>query len=257
MYKYYPEIRTIHERFEIPQLIKTRRITALLPWNYEETDRRYPVLYLQDGQNLFDDHAPFGSWELDKTLMRLAKDGKGDFIVIAIDHAHHERIAEYTPSVKTKLGKGDGLLYADFLATTLKPHIDATFRTIPDREHTGIGGSSMGGLISLYAAMKYPNTYSRLMLFSPSLWVSPGLPEEFLSVVPDFYGSIYLYGGGREGSNMVEHLLAFDERLHAISERIQYKLSIREDGEHNEAAWGLEFPKAAEFLFKKRLFDDY
>jgi predicted alpha/beta superfamily hydrolase len=257
MYQCYPEIRTIHEQFEIPQLIKTRRITALLPWNYEDSERRYPVLYLQDGQNLFDDYAPFGSWELDKKLMRLAKEGKGDFIVIAIDHAHSERIAEYTPSVKTKLGKGDGLLYADFLATTLKPHVDAAFRTLPGREHTGIGGSSMGGLISLYAAMKHPHVYSRLMLFSPSLWVSPGLPAEFLASAPDFSGSIYLYGGAREGSNMVEHLMGFDEKLHSMSDRIHYRLSIRDDGEHNEAAWGVEFPKAAEFLFTPRLLDEY
>jgi predicted alpha/beta superfamily hydrolase len=252
MYHYYPEIRTIHEQFEIPQLIKTRRITALLPWNYEDSDRRYPVLYLQDGQNLFDDYAPFGSWELDKKLMCLAKEGKGEFIVIAIDHAHSERIAEYTPSAKTKLGKGDGLLYADFLATTLKPHVDATFRTLPGREHNGIGGSSMGGLISLYAAMKHPHVYSRLMLFSPSFWVSPGLPAEFLAGAPDFYGSIYLYGGGREGSNMVEHLLAFDQRLQPLSDRIHYRVSIRDDGEHNEAAWGYEFPNAAEFLYGRQ-----
>lgn len=248
----YPIIQTIDEHFEIPQLIKTRRITALLPWDYHHSDTRYPVLYLQDGQNLFDDHAPFGSWELDKRLALLAAEGMGGFIVIAIDHAHSERIAEYTPSVKTKLGKGDGLQYADFLATTLKPYIDTHFRTLPDREHTGIGGSSMGGLISLYAAMQHPETYSRLMIFSPSLWVSPNLPVEFLNETPSFRGAIYLYGGAKEGSDMVRHLHHFEKHAATFSDRIRVKTHIRVDGEHNEAAWGREFGQAIDFLFAKR-----
>ncbi len=244
-----PIIHTIHEQFEIPQLIKTRRITALLPWNYNDSDKRYPVLYLQDGQNLFDDFAPFGSWELDKRLRHMASQGQADFIVIAIDHAEKERIAEYTPSVKTKLGKGDGLQYADFLATTLKPYIDANFRTLSDRDHTGIGGSSMGGLISLYAAMKHPKTYSRLMIFSPSLWVSPNLPHEFLIHASSFRGKIYLYGGAQEGSDMVKHLHSFYRHAQSYSERIDLTVSIREDGQHNESAWGNEFPKAVRYLF--------
>ena len=103
-----PNKVVISESFEIPQLIKTRRITALLPYDYNSSDRRYPVLYLQDGQNLFDDYAPFGNWGIDKKLAHLAGQGKGDIIIVAIDHAEEERIAEFTPSYNTRLGKGRG-----------------------------------------------------------------------------------------------------------------------------------------------------
>ena len=127
-----PLIEILSEDFEIPQLIKTRRISVLLPYNYHETDQHYPVLYLQDGQNLFDEYAPFGNWAVDKKLAVLAEKGLGDIIVVAIDHAEKDRIAEFTPSFKTKLGRGDGKKYVRFLADTLKPYIDKNFRTLPD-----------------------------------------------------------------------------------------------------------------------------
>lgn len=246
-----PVIKVIDEHFEIPQLIKTRRIAALLPHDYYETDKRYPVLYLQDGQNLFDDHAPFGSWELPKKLAELSSKGKGDFIVIAIDHAESERIKEFTPSRHTVLGIGDGKKYARFLCETLKPYIDNHFRTLPDRDHTGIGGSSMGGLISIYAAMQHPHIFSKLLIFSPSLWVSPELPEEFIRDTPDFKGQIYLYGGTKEGSGMVDHLNAFGKTIidDPHGRQLPFRISIRNGGEHNEAAWGAEFIKAVSWLY--------
>jgi hypothetical protein len=127
-----PKIKIIDEAFEIPQLIKTRRIAALLPHDYYESERRYPVLYLQDGQNLFDDYAPFGNWAVDKRLAMMSEKGRGDIIVISIDHAESERIAEFTPSMRTRLGSGDGKKYVRFLADTLKPFVDKEFRTLPE-----------------------------------------------------------------------------------------------------------------------------
>lgn len=246
-----PVIEIIDERFEIPQLIKTRRIAALLPHDYHSSDKRYPVLYLQDGQNLFDDHAPFGSWEVPRKLARLSERGLGDIIIIAIDHAEAERVAEFTPSRETKLGVGDGRKYARFMAETLKPHVDSHFRTLPEREHTGIGGSSMGALVSIYATMQHPMVYSKLLIFSPSLWVSPELTEEFIRETPSYFGRIYLYGGTNEGSNMVEHLQRFQELVleNPHGRNLPLNISIREGGEHNEAAWGEEFPKAVSWLF--------
>ncbi|KPP99134.1 MAG: putative hydrolase of the alpha/beta superfamily [Bacteroidetes bacterium HLUCCA01] len=246
-----PVIEVIDEHFEIPQLIKTRRIAAILPHNYHHTDKRYPVLYLQDGQNLFDDHAPFGSWEVPRKLAWLAERGMGDVIIISIDHAESERLAEFTPSRETQLGIGDGQQYARFLAETLKPYVDAHFRTLPEREHTGIGGSSMGALISIYATMQFPMVYSKLLIFSPSLWVSPELSEEFVRDTPTYYGRIYLYGGTAEGGDMVEHLT----RLYGLvkenphGRNLPVELSVREGGEHNEAAWGQEFPRAIAWLY--------
>jgi len=246
-----PIIQTISEDFEIPQLIKTRRITALLPGDYHETDRRYPVLYLQDGQNLYDDFAPYGSWELDKRLAVMKDRGQGDFIVIAIDHAEHERISEFTPTTKTKLGVGEGEKFAQFLALTLKPFVDKYFRTMPERESTGIGGSSMGALISIYAAMQHPEIYSRLMIFSPALWVTPDLPRRFIHNTHDFHGKIYLYGGGQESPNMTTYIKMFEQTVseHPAAERVKVKLSTKEDGVHSESEWGPEFPAAIDWLF--------
>lgn len=250
--KYRPIVNVINEHFEIPQLIKTRRIAALLPHDYYESDARYPVLYLQDGQNLFDDHAPFGSWELDKRLAFMAEHGLGKFIVIAIDHAEEERIAEFTPSLPTsRLGSGDGKKYARFLAETLKPYIDGHFRTRPEREFTGIGGSSMGGLISIYAAKQHPQTYSRLLLFSPSFWVTPRLPARFVEEATEFSGKIYTYGGGDETEMLVGRLTEFHEKLILASGQraLESRLSINPVGKHTEAEWSREFPMAANWLF--------
>ncbi|MFW6348330.1 MAG: alpha/beta hydrolase-fold protein [Cyclonatronaceae bacterium] len=249
---YRPIVNIINEHFEIPQLIKTRRIAALLPHDYYESDARYPVLYLQDGQNLFDDHAPFGSWELDKRLAFMAEHGLGKFIVIAIDHAEEERIAEFTPTLPTsRLGSGDGKKYARFLAETLKPYIDAHFRTKPEREYTGIGGSSMGGLISIYAAKQHPQVYSRLLLFSPSFWVTPGLPTRFVDEASDFSGKIYTYGGGDETAMLVGRLTEFHEKLiqAAQSRPLESRISINPVGKHTESEWSREFPMAASWLF--------
>ncbi|MCC6283349.1 MAG: hypothetical protein IT262_22280, partial [Saprospiraceae bacterium] len=150
---YYPDIQIVAKRFNVPQLRRKRRIAVLLPWNYQQTDRRYPVLYLQDGQNLFEHNAPFGTWGVDKKLAFMAQHGKGDFIVVAIDHGGKERIREFSPYDTHKWGEGMGRAYAEFMVETLKPHIDKHFRTLPDRAHTGVGGSSMGGLISIYAGL--------------------------------------------------------------------------------------------------------
>ena len=246
-----PKIEVIDEAFEIPQLIKTRRIAALLPHSYYETDRRYPVLYLQDGQNLFDDYAPFGNWAVDKKLAFMAEKGQGDIIVVSIDHAESERIAEFTPSMRTRLGSGDGKKYVRFLADTLKPFIDKNFRTLAEREHTGIGGSSMGGLISIYAGLMYPEVYSRLMIFSPSLWVAPNIHFQAITMSEQSATRIYLYGGESEGANVVPNIQRFKNVLEkqGHSSQMEFKVAIDPKGKHNEARWGEEFPKAVEWLF--------
>lgn len=249
--EFLPDIRIISEQFEIPQLIRTRRIAALLPHDYETSDKHYPVLYLQDGQNLFDDYAPFGNWAVDKKLAMMAEKGQGDIIIIAIDHAEKERIAEFTPSYRTKLGQGQGKMYVRFLADTLKPYIDKTFRTLPEREFTGIGGSSMGGLISIYAGLMYPEVYSRLMVFSPSLWVAPNIHFHAISFDEASTTKLYLYAGRAESANMVPNIERFRQALErqGVSNSLNFNIVIDPDGTHNEARWGQEFPGAIEWLF--------
>lgn len=246
-----PKIEVIHEEFEIPQLIRTRRVAALLPHDYYETDKRYPVLYLQDGQNLFDDYAPYGNWGVDKRLANLAERGMGDIIIVAIDHAESQRIGEFTPSFRTTLGRGEGRKYVRFLVESLKPYIDGHYRTRAEPEYTGIGGSSLGGLISIYAGILYPQVYDRLMIFSPSLWVTPRIPFQLMSLTRKFRGRIYLYGGEAESQNMVPNMQRLHRQLleQTGSERVQFKISIDPLGQHNEARWGREFPYAVEWLF--------
>lgn len=246
-----PEKVVISEEFEIPQLIKTRRIAALLPHDYHTSDQRYPVLYLQDGQNLYDEYAPFGNWGVDKKMAVLAEQGMGNLIIIAIDHAEEARIAEFTPSMKTRLGRGDGKKYARFLADTLKPYVDKVFRTLPDRENTGMGGSSMGALISIYAGLMYPEVYGKLMVFSPSLWVAPNIHFNLMTLDEPHHLKIYLYGGEAEGKYMVPNMQRF---VAAVEQQkgetnIEVNLSVDPQGKHNEARWGEEFPKAVEWLF--------
>jgi len=242
----------LSEEFEIPQLIKTRRIAALLPHDYHRTDKRYPVLYLQDGQNLFDDHAPFGSWGVNKRLAVMAEQQTADIIIVAIDHAEKDRIAEFTPSYKTTIGVGEGKKYVRFLADTLKPYVDKHFRTLPDQADTGIGGSSMGGLISIYAGLMYPEVYGKLMIFSPSLWVAPNIHFQTIRFQSPYPSRIYLYAGGKESSNMVPNVQRLKRAIEengASDSRIAFKLSIDPEGVHNEEHWGREFPKAVEWLF--------
>lgn len=249
--EFYPDIQVVAKRFNMPQLRRRRRVAVLLPWNYDETDRRYPVLYLQDGQNLFENDAPFGTWGVDKKLAALAQQGKGEFIVVAIDHGGKERVKEFSPYNSPRWGEGLGRDYARFLAETLKPHIDSNFRTLPDRQHTGIGGSSMGGLISIYAGLMFPEVYSKFMIFSPSLWASPKIYAE-----PMYFAAfssptkIYLYGGSKEGANMVGNLKMLKESTEKAGQgRAQVRLETDLHGKHNEERWGDEFPKAAEWLF--------
>lgn len=252
--EYRPIIDVISERFEIPQLIKTRRIAALLPYNYHETDKHYPVLYLQDGQNLFDDHAPYGSWEVDKKLSLMQRRGFGDIIVISIDHAQEERIEEYNPGGHPRLGKGQGREYVRFLAETLKPFVDKNFRTLPDRLNTGIGGSSMGGLISIWAGFMYPELYSKLMIFSPSLWVNPNIHFHAIRFTMTMNSRVYVYAGGAESKNMLPNVQRFKNALlkqELTEPDLEIELSVDPNGKHTESRWGQEFPRAVEWLFFK------
>jgi predicted alpha/beta superfamily hydrolase len=250
---FYPDIQVISHRFNLPQLKRRRRISILLPWNYHLSDRRYPVLYLQDGQNLFEEDAPFGTWGVDKQLAALAQRGRGDFIVVAIDHGGKERIREFNPYDSKRWGDGLGAEYARFLGETLKPYIDAKYRTLPEREHTGIGGSSMGGLISIYAGIVCPQVFSKFMVFSPSLWVSPKIYFEPLQFASYPSTKIYLYAGAQEGAAMVTNAQRFKEFVEHRSgfnkSHIQFRLEIDPNGRHNESRWGQEFPRAAEWLF--------
>jgi len=246
-----PQVKLISDEFEIPQLNRKRKIWALLPHDYDLSGESYPVLYLQDAQNLFNEKAEFGNWEIDKKLAVMAEYKIGKIIVIAIEHAEKDRIKEYNVG-KTVLGSGQGKQYIRFVTDTLKPFVDANFRTRPEREFTGIGGSSMGGLVSIFSGLMYPEVYGKLMIFSPSLWVVPKM-----NINTDFNDEgqdtrIYLYAGGDESATMIQHVRQFKEKMlksDFASDAMKIKLSINKEGKHSEIYWSDEFPKAIEWLF--------
>jgi predicted alpha/beta superfamily hydrolase len=257
-----PRIDLIGQEYEIPVLGKHRRVAVMLPHNYDsDPDKRYPVLYLQDGQNLYEDEAPFGTWAVDKRLALLAAEGFGDVIVVAIDHAEQYRIKEFSPFLHPKLGQGEGDLYINFIVEELKPFIDSRYRTLPTRENTGIGGSSMGGLISIYAGFLRPDVYGKLMIFSPSLWVSDQIFNYARHYLPYQTTRIYLYGGEQEGrgsdiGNFMKMMHGMKEELEQVSLRhpktIEIMFSSNPVGKHSEYYWGVEFPKALKWLYFKQ-----
>lgn len=255
-----PLIEILSETFEIPQLKTHRRIHVLLPYNYyEEPDRYYPVHYMMDAQNLFGDASPYGNWRIDKSLTELAKQGKGNVIIVAVDHADDDRIKEFSPYDIPRLGKGQGGLFLKFLAETLKPHIDEKYRTKADRLNTGMGGSSVGGLLTIYAALMFPHVFGRLMIFSPSLWISGKIYFDAIHFFEPFETKIYLYGGGEEGDELEqESMITNIKKLNQTLEnqgfgykRVEINMVIDLKGEHTESRWGKEFPTALKWLYEK------
>ena len=247
---YLPQVQLISDEFKIPQLNKTRKIWALLPHDYDNSSESYPVMYLQDAQNLFNENAEFGNWEIDKKLAVMSEYKIGKIIIIAIEHAEEDRIKEYNVG-KTVLGKGQGKKYIRFVTDTLKPYVDSNFRTKKEREFTGIGGSSMGGLISIFSGLRNPETFGKLMIFSPSLWVVPELKID-AKKANTADTKVYLYAGGDESKTMIEHIKKFQNDLLSnqfIEDKSQINLSINRQGKHSETYWSDEFPKAIEWLF--------
>ena len=246
-----PKVQLISEDFEMPQLKTKRKVWALLPFDYQTATENYPVLYLQDAQNLFNENAKYGNWEIDKKLAVMSEYNIGKIIVIAVEHAEKNRIKEYNVG-KTVLGVGTGKQYIRFLTDTLKPFIDSKFRTKPEREFTGIGGSSMGGLVSIFSGLMYPEVYGKLMIFSPSLWVIPKMNFTSLDFFEPNDTKIYLYAGGDESATMIEHVKKFKKNMiknEFVADKMKIKLSINLQGKHNEIYWSDEFPKAIEWLF--------
>lgn len=251
--EFFPTAEVISEKFYIPQLDRYRKIWAVLPYDYHTSDKSYPVLYLQDAQNLFNEGSGFGNWEIDKKLSILAEYGRGDIIIIAIEHGSEDRIKEYIFDNDNVANGSEGKKYIRFITDTLKPYVDENYRTKKDRDNTGIGGSSLGALISIYSGFLYPEVYSKLLIFSPSLWVEPNNNFPMMNFRVPFKTKIYLYGGGQEGSKMVKRIHIFEEYLKKWEKKnlfdFEFRTSINPEGTHSEFYWSQEFPRAIEWLF--------
>lgn len=234
-------VRVMDTAFYMPQLNRTRRIWIYLPEGYATSTKRYPVLYMHDGQNLFDEATAFaGEWGVDETM----DTSKKQCIIIGIDNGGLKRMNEYNPYDNTRFGKGEGKQYIDFIAKTLKPFIDRKYRTLKDKKNTMIAGSSMGGLISMYAAMKYPQVFGVAGVFSPSFWIAPALTADIQKMVkPSTHrqNRIYFYAGEQESKDLVRETLQVFEAMR-MKAGCKMELRINAEGQHNEPTWRMEFP---------------
>ncbi|MBD2715093.1 hypothetical protein KBK19_08605 [Microvirga sp. STR05] len=252
-----PNVQVVNPAFLMPQLGRARRVWVYLPAGYTTSPgQRYPVLYMHDGQNVFDACTSFsGEWGVDETLSQLQQQGLDatGSIVVAVAHGDQERLNELSPWRNPQYGGGQGDAYVDFLVQTLKPYIDATYRTLTGREFTGVAGSSMGGLISTYAALKYPLTYSRVGVFSPAFWFAEDSLRSYIRQVPPkpqgAPTAYYLVAGSKEGETMVPLLLQMAQGLRrpdSLANKVQ--TLVQADGQHAEWFWKREFPAAYRWL---------
>jgi isoamylase len=234
-----------------PQRRGRRDVDVYLPASYDEGRRRYPVVYMHDGQNLSDPSTAFaGTWRLDEALRDLASRGI-DAIVVGV-HNTRERLAEYSPFPDRKHGGGAGRSYVAFLGDTLKPRIDRQFRTRRMAAHTVIAGSSMGGLISLYAWFQRPDVFGHAAVLSPSLWYGREPLFELLERSRLPRGRIHLDVGTAEGADTLRDARGLKRLLDekGIGDRLEY-LEDR-GGKHEEAAWSRRITGALEFLLRAR-----
>jgi predicted alpha/beta superfamily hydrolase len=245
-------VHIMDDDFYLEFINRERRIWIYLPPDYETSQKSYKVLYMQDGQNLFDVSTSFaGEWEVDETLNRLFDEGDEGCIVVGIDNGGEYRVDEYTPWGNILYGGGAGEEYLISILNSLKPYVDQNYRTKPGRNHTGIMGSSLGGLISMYGGLKYDSIFSRIGSFSTSYWFAK---EEAIAFVQDDPHQvpmrIYSIAGASENGNIPEDAIALDSLLHQLgytSEEIQ--TTIHQDGQHSEWYWAREFESAYQWLW--------
>lgn len=237
----------------MPQMARFRSIWVYLPPDYTTSTKKYRVLYLQDGQNLFEDSTSFaGAWHIGKTLDTLFAGGDAGCIVVGIENGREKRTDEYMPHVHPKHGGGSGDAYLDFIMFSLKPYVDSSFRTYLEPKYTAIGGSSLGGLISFYAALNYPNIFGKALIFSPSFWIDNNLYDTNNTFDANTNQRYYFLAGAREGvdEEVVKDTQKVVQNLNQNSNgAIQIKEKYAPDGQHSEWFWAREFGHAYTWLF--------
>jgi predicted alpha/beta superfamily hydrolase len=244
-------VHIMADSFGMPQLGRTRRIWIYLPPDYESSGMNYPVLYMHDGQNLFDDSTSFaGEWHVDETLNTLYGQGFKVPIVIGIENDGTYRLDEYSPWVHPGIGGGQGKLYMEFIVQTLKPFVDQNYRTLPGRDYTGIMGSSMGGFISHYGALAYQDVFGKAGIYSPSYWFSDSVNSFTRETGRQDAMRIYMMCGGSEDQGTINDMLDMqDTLLQAGFLEDEISLTVIPGGQHNETLWSSNFGEAYKWLF--------
>ncbi len=232
----------------IPPYNAPRKVRLLLPFDYANTTRRYPVIYALDGQNLFQAETAFGGrhWKIPETMAKMPK--RFQAIFVGIDNAGSNRIHEYAPYKRGRQG-GGGLDFMHYLIKEIKPQVDQSYRTLPHAETTGIIGSSMGGLLALWAGLRFGEVFGRVGVLSPALWFNPQVFQLAGHDVGE-KSKFYISGSMRESVRMESGLNRLHEALHRGGfTHEQFRVVIRERGRHNESLWAREFPKMHRWLF--------
>ncbi len=235
------------DRFEA----EDRIVTVYLPPGYDDPpDRAYPVLYMQDGQNLVHAERAFAGnpWWIDDAADKVIFERQAQPMIIAgIDHAGTDRVHEYTPTHDEERKAGGGAnAYADFLVMHVKSALESRYRT---NGIAATGGSSLGGLVSLYLALKHPDVFSSAAVMSPSVWWQNRSILQFVDAFEGDKPRLWVDIGGREGPEAIAGARALRDRLKARgwNDRLHYEEDRRAD--HSERAWARRIPRVLEFLF--------
>ena len=247
----------IIKNFPMPQLKRKRQVWIYLPRDYDSAlSKRYPVLYMNDGQNMFDPATSCsGEWYVDETLDMYAKHSIHDgAIVVAVENSEL-RQREYMPGMEADK-------YAEFLIYSLKPFIDLNFRTLPFRETTGIGGSSMGGLISLYVGLKYQNVFGKIASFSPAMGIGWNEMTDFSRKYPmkiyNDVGTNEVHKSKRLSKKYADNVIAAARTLKKIGfPETELRLVIEPGSTHHESAWASRFGEAFVWLFDQQEINEY
>ena len=249
------DVRT-HENFHSRFLAHDRTVMVYLPPGYDvDAADRYPVLYLQDGQNLFDRATSFGEeWQVDEAAERLITAGDIEpLIVVGIFNTGEHRVDEYTPTSAVEIGRGGHADdYGHMLIEELKPFIDSTYKTLPSAASTAIGGSSLGGLLSLHVGLRLPTAFGRIAALSPSIWWDDRVLLRDVEALPGKLPiRIWLDAGTAEGAETLANAKALRDALVAKGWIIGDDLAYLEEqgGEHNEQSWSMRVERVLKFLF--------
>ena len=229
----------------------SHKIWLYLPPNYNTSKEKYDVIYMHDAQNLFDDATSFVSeWGVDETLNELYKKTAKGFIVVGVENGGQKRIEEYTPWKNEKYGGGKGAIYIDFLANTLKPYIDKNYRTNKKPENTAIIGSSLGGLISFYGGLKYPEVFGKIGALSTSFWFSDKVQDFAKENGNQKNTKLYFLVGDSEGDTMVPDTKNMSKLLVDLGfPKDNIHTKIVAGRKHTESFWKAEFLETITFLY--------
>jgi len=245
-----------HENFRSRFLRNQRDLIVYLPPGYDaQAGRHFPVLYLHDGQNLFDGATSFipgMDWQVGQTADQLIYAGQVEPLIIVGMYNTKARIREYTPTHVPKLGGGRADRYASFLIEEVKPFIEREYRTFSGPQNTGIGGSSLGGLVSLYVGLKLSPVFGKIAALSPSVWWNQRVMNRFaLDYRVQPRPRIWLDVGTREGGRTVLDVEQFRDVLLQKGWRLNEDLHYErvEGAEHNEAAWARRVGPFLQFLY--------